>query len=133
MKTFVVEAPAIIPLVTRTAHTQLPDRYPSTARGSALQFGLAAWWSFCLCLLLCSQSQMLQFGGVSLSYLRQQLEEGCTEHSLVCCAPPQFAVDGTAGVDNLIMKCKVRKPTTRCCYHQWSVGAAELLVACSVL
>ena len=69
--------------------------------------------------LVCTQ--MLQFGGVSLSYMRLQLEEGCTEHSSACCAPPQFAVDSTAGVDNLIMKCKV---CTAPCSHSHSVLVA---------
>ena len=82
-------------------------------------------WSLCLCLLYYC-TQLLQFGGVTLSYMRQQLEEGCAEHSLACCTLPQFAVDDTAGVDNLIMKCKVRQSTL--CWYSGGMEAAEVPV-----
>ncbi len=48
---------------------------------------------------------LLQQDGVTLDYVRAQLEECSAEHSVCCLGQPVFTLETTLGMHNIIMTC----------------------------
>jgi len=49
----------------------------------------------------------LQQDGVTLDYIRVQLEECTVEHSQTCLGQPVFTMETALGLQNIIMSCPV--------------------------
>lgn len=58
---------------------------------------------FCACGMRLDTAQ----DGITLDYLRQQLEDCSTQHSAMCAGTPVFSLDTAVGIQSMVMNCTV--------------------------